>query len=96
MSNRMQKLQPGDRIKISLSGERYEVLKNDGILIKTKNIQNGYGRTFRIRDLSSQTTVIEYGNSRKLHDSLEPIRKEALCYLGTVYHSSTKVSTNLN
>ena len=77
MSTKIQRLQPGDRIKLSLSGECYEVLKNNGILIKTRNINNGYGRTFTNKNLSTQKIVIEFNNSHESVESLNLAKKEA-------------------
>ena len=96
MSNKIQKLQPGDRIELSLSGECYQVLKNDGIFIKTRNINNGYGRTFTLRYLSNQKTVIKYSNFQKITESPDRSRQEALYYLGTFYSKANAIETKLN
>ena len=96
MSTKIQRLQPGDRIKLSLSGECYEVLKNNGILIKTRNINNGYGRTFTNKNLSTQKIVIEFNNSHESVESFNLAKKEALYYLSTFYSKAKEMSTNLN
>ena len=93
MSNKIQRLQPGDRIRLSLSGECYEVLKNNGILIKTRNINNGYGRIFTNKNLSGQKIVIEFNNSPESVESLNLAKKEALYYLSRFYSKAKETST---
>ncbi|MGK7915061.1 MAG: hypothetical protein AB4038_05860 [Prochloraceae cyanobacterium] len=46
MSNEIQGFKRGDRVKLSLTGEIYEVLENDGLFVKTRNLNTGYARTF--------------------------------------------------
>lgn len=96
VSNKIQRLQPGDRIKLSLSGECYEVLKNNGIFIKTRNIDNGYGRTFTNKNLSTQKIVIESKNSHESMESFNRATKDALYYLGSFYYNTQDANANLN
>lgn len=49
----------GDCITLALSGDRYKILHAEEIFIKTINIDNGYTRIFRRRDLLNQITSIE-------------------------------------
>lgn len=87
MSTRIQRLQPGDRIKLSLSGEYYQVVKNDGIFLKTKNINNGYGRTFTLVTLANQNIEIEehINFTRSSDRSREEEKKEVLQYRNSRY-----------
>lgn len=97
MSARIQKLQPGDRIKLSFSGDYYQVLKNDGIFLKTKNVHNGYGRTFTIVALANQKIEIEeYINfTRPSNDSQKQEKKPVLQYRGAAYTKENELENTL-
>lgn len=42
----------GDRIHLPLTNETYEVIENDGLFVKTKNLKTGYVRTFSLVEIA--------------------------------------------
>ncbi|MDJ0715429.1 MAG: hypothetical protein QNJ54_14585 [Prochloraceae cyanobacterium] len=55
MSNRIQVYKQGDRVKLSATGEVYEVLEHEDIFVKTRNLNTGYLRIFPLVEIVSQT-----------------------------------------
>lgn len=47
-------INPGDRIHLPLNGENYEVLENDGLFVKTKNLNTGFISTFSLVEVTYQ------------------------------------------
>ncbi len=51
MSSKRQKIQQGTYIKLS-TGETYEVINDDGLFVKSRNLKTGSLRTFTSNQIS--------------------------------------------
>ncbi len=58
MSKGIKAYKPGDLVKLFTTGEVYEVIKHEGIFVKTRNLKTGYGRTFSLVEIIFQTSAI--------------------------------------
>ncbi len=89
MSNTMQVYKQGDRVKLSATGEVYEVLEHEDIFVKTKNLNTGYVRIFPLVEIVSQTSKLGIFNDFILSAELSelPIEENK----GTLkYENATK------
>ena len=56
------RFQPGQHIRLSLTGETYEILAQEGVWMITKNLKTGYRRNFTLVEIiyqSAQVTSIK-------------------------------------
>ncbi len=56
MSKAIEAYKPGDLVKLSATGEVYEVIEQEGIFVKTRNFLTGYDRTFSLVEIVFQTS----------------------------------------